>query len=668
MSSVLQFYIQMKDMMSSGLVKIAKTGVSSFAEVEGAMKKVQQHSEQVKSKNDILGSSYDMLQKKARELESTISSSTSVSNIRAARQELSSLQRDMGKHAGRPGKEGGILDLLPVAAIGYGAKELISGSLEQAATAENQKIAFKVLMGSEKEGGQLYGDIRKLADVTPFESTSLMRSGKMMLGFGEDKKKIMPDLNMLGNVAAGQDDPTQALLGLSHAYGEVIAEGKLMGKNTLEMINWGFNPLKEISLMTGKSMSELTEAERDGAITADMVRDAFAHATGEGGKFNNMMAQQAETLSGKWSTFMDLTHAKMRTLGEVLSPVAKLFMDFASSILNSNLAMIALAISGAAILFLLVKTALGIGQIQKAMQLLAVTIKTNPATIWIAAIGIAIALLLPYLDKLFTKTQTALDVYKQTTNVVKLKNDVDKEALSLASDNISKANKYVSVLKDLHATEKERTAALTDLKNLNKDYFGDLSLGKNSIEDATKALQNYTSAIIAHSKAEAASGRMTEIWKGYFDEETKVNKEATKIRLQIGGDAEHPTYMMPDIANPNSNNDKLIKANQDKFANTKLLPFQQKRDAALMELAKMSANDPMKDKDTKTQGAAVGEETDSIGRSTVSGGPRVININGVKFMDKLEMHVTNLKEDLKDVEEVFENMFLRVLNSGATVQ
>ena len=59
MSSVLQFYIQMKDMMSSGLVKIAKTGVSSFAEVEGAMKKVQQHSEQVKSKNDILGSSYD---------------------------------------------------------------------------------------------------------------------------------------------------------------------------------------------------------------------------------------------------------------------------------------------------------------------------------------------------------------------------------------------------------------------------------------------------------------------------------------------------------------------------------------------------------------------------------------------------------------------------------
>jgi len=49
-----------------------------------------------------------------------------------------------------------------------------------------------------------------------------------------------------------------------------------------------------------------------------MVRKAFQHATGAGGKFHDMMKEQAQTLSGRWSTFMDLVHAKMRSFGDTL--------------------------------------------------------------------------------------------------------------------------------------------------------------------------------------------------------------------------------------------------------------------------------------------------------------------------------------------------------------
>jgi hypothetical protein len=51
-----------------------------------------------------------------------------------------------------------------------------------------------------------------------------------------------------------------------------------------------------------------------------------------------------------------------------------------------------------------------------------------------------------------------------------------------------------------------------------------------------------------------------------------------------------------------------------------------------------------------------------------SGGPRVININGVKFTDKIELHVLSAKEGLNELEAAMQEMFLRILNSGAVIQ
>ena len=51
------------------------------------------------------------------------------------------------------------------------------------------------------------------------------------------------------------------------------------------MINAGFNPLQEMAKKTGKSVGELKEEMEKDAISADMVADAFASATAEGGQF-----------------------------------------------------------------------------------------------------------------------------------------------------------------------------------------------------------------------------------------------------------------------------------------------------------------------------------------------------------------------------------------------
>jgi hypothetical protein len=79
---------------------------------------------------------------------------------------------------------------------------------------------------------------------------------------------------------------------------------------------------------------------------------------------------------------------------------------------------------------------------------------------------------------------------------------------------------------------------------------------------------------------------------------------------------------------------------------------------------------------TKTampSGISAGQSTHSksaakAGSDVTSGGPRVININGVKFAEKIELSVISAKEGINHLEAQLQEMFLRILNSGAVIQ
>lgn len=60
--------------------------------------------------------------------------------------------------------------------------------------------------------------------------------------------------------------------------------------------------------------------------------------------------------------------------------------------------------------------------------------------------------------------------------------------------------------------------------------------------------------------------------------------------------------------------------------------------------------------------------TDTVSGSITGGGARVIHINGVRFADKIEFHVADMKEGAEQALATFEDMFLRVLNSGAALE
>lgn len=179
--------------------------------------------------------------------------------------------------------------------------------------AETTATAFEVLVGSEEKAAGLLKQLDKFAADTPFNKLQLTQNAQQMMNFGVASDKVMGYLQQLGDISGGN---AERFSSLSLVFGQVSASGKLMGQDLLQFINAGFNPLKELEAMTGKSYKELQELMSKGKITFDHVAAAMANATGEGGKFHGMMEKQSQTLGGRWSTTIDTIQQKALGLFE----------------------------------------------------------------------------------------------------------------------------------------------------------------------------------------------------------------------------------------------------------------------------------------------------------------------------------------------------------------
>jgi tape measure domain-containing protein len=181
---------------------------------------------------------------------------------------------------------------------------------------EQYKAGFTTILGSADKANQMVSNLQAMASKTPFELTDLAKATQTLLSFGVTAEEIMPTVQAIGDVSMGNKEKFQ---GLSMAFGQVQASGKLMGQDLNQMIQNGFNPLQEISRTTGVSMSDLKDQMSDGAISAEMVAKAFQSATAEGGRFKGAMEEQSKTLAGQWSTLKDNFN---ELSGKILKPLS----------------------------------------------------------------------------------------------------------------------------------------------------------------------------------------------------------------------------------------------------------------------------------------------------------------------------------------------------------
>ena len=209
--------------------------------------------------------------------------------------------------------------------------------------AESTATSFNVLVGDENKATKMLDELNKYADDTIWDRMGTQNAAKTMLGFGVAADEVVGNLKMLGDMAMGDKNKMQQL---ALVFGQVSSAGRLQGQDLLQLINAGYNPLSDISEITGKSVAELKDEMSKGNISFELVRQAMIRATSEGGRFAGMTEKLAQTSAGAFEQMKGSALRTMLDLYEGIQPLLVPLFNFITVSLTKLSATIQWAVKG----------------------------------------------------------------------------------------------------------------------------------------------------------------------------------------------------------------------------------------------------------------------------------------------------------------------------------
>ncbi len=222
---------------------------------------------------------------------------------------------------------GGVHSALGALAVAFGFQRTTGFIFKATNEMEQLNVAFETMIGNSKEAAKFMGQLRELTLRTPFKFQETAEGAKRLLAMGFEVNKVIPSLEMLGNIAAGVG--REKLPQLILALGQVKTATKLRGQELRQFTEAGVPMLEELSKVLGKSTKVIQEMISKGEVSFDAVAQALKNSTLEGGRFFNLMIKQSKTIGGLVSILQDNLYFLAATIGKDLLPEAKkLVVDF----------------------------------------------------------------------------------------------------------------------------------------------------------------------------------------------------------------------------------------------------------------------------------------------------------------------------------------------------
>jgi hypothetical protein len=189
-----------------------------------------------------------------------------------------------------------------VSAISGATSVIAAFGIRTAASLEQAQISFKTMLGSAIDAKQTIAGLVDFAARTPFELPGIIDAARGLILFGERGDEMMRTLTMLGNASAatGADFAELALI-----YNQIRGAGKLLQQDFRQLAIRGVLSQQDLADHFKVSIAEIEEMRRVGKISFADIRDIMFKLSEDGGRFGRMMEQQAQTLSGVWSTMRD---------------------------------------------------------------------------------------------------------------------------------------------------------------------------------------------------------------------------------------------------------------------------------------------------------------------------------------------------------------------------
>ena len=201
-----------------------------------------------------------------------------------------------------------------LAVIGGAAtlKQLGSEMIRVRGEFQSMQTAIETMVGKDM-AGRLIPQIKELAKISPLTMSDMVGAEKMMLGFNIQAEDTIKYLKAISDISMGESGKFNSL---TLAFSQMSATGRLLGGDLNQMINAGFNPLRIISEKTGKSIATLKDEMSKGAVSAEMVQQAFIDATSAGGKFYQMSENASKTINGQISMMQDAWDNALNEIGK----------------------------------------------------------------------------------------------------------------------------------------------------------------------------------------------------------------------------------------------------------------------------------------------------------------------------------------------------------------
>ena len=382
---------------------------------------------------------------------------------------------------------------------GYSIKEFLSSMIRVRGEFQSMQTAIETMVGKDM-AGQLIPQIKELAKISPLTMSDMIGAEKMMLGFNIQAEDTIKYLKAISDISMGESGKFNSL---TLAFSQMSAAGKLMGQDLNQMINAGFNPLQIISEKTGKSIATLKDEMSKGAVSAEMVQQAFIDATSAGGKFYNMSENASKTINGQLSMMQDALDSVFNELGTKSESVIMDGIQMTTSLIQ-NYETVGKVLAGLVVTYGTYRTAvmlvtaaeskhtlveIGLTNARllarKAQLALNAAMLTNPYVLLATAVvGLGVAMWA--LSDSTTSAERALDSYNK--KIEKLDTDEEDRKRTLEG--------LVSTINSEVEAETTKLKALKDIEELYPALFRKYVDEKGHIQDLTGFWKAYNEEVV----------------------------------------------------------------------------------------------------------------------------------------------------------------------------
>lgn len=330
----------MRDLMSGNLNRLSSTSQSAFS-------RMAQQSANLTSRNRVLGQSYNELQRRIRDVENTVRTSTIPNQISAARRELAALQRQASSHPGRPSSGGGgsggsgssgggglgvggmaIGSMLGgigmniatafLGAVKDGIGAAIAGSMQK----EKDIVGLSTFLG--KDGAnQTYKNVRKDAETSSYDTATLLKANRALISVDGNAAAAREDVMNLANAISATGGGTDELQRMAINMQQIKSLGVASAADIKQFGYAGINIYGLLSKATGKSATEVKKMD----VTYDLLAKSLAMARMEGGLYEGALEAMNKTMSGKWESVKDRASNALTDIGDAFAPVIMKVLD-----------------------------------------------------------------------------------------------------------------------------------------------------------------------------------------------------------------------------------------------------------------------------------------------------------------------------------------------------